>query len=77
MDMSMIFHPVLEETVMLANKNMILKNRGGRKMFTIQPTPREPFAINGAIILHDFHIPNATTTNLSSAMNDVLQTTHN
>ena len=27
--MSMIFHPVLEETVMLANKNMILKNRGG------------------------------------------------
>ena len=75
--MSMIFHPVLEETVMLANKNMILKNRGGRKMFTIQPTPREPFTTNGAIILHDFHIPNATTTNLSSAMNDVLQTTHN
>ena len=76
MDMSMIFHPVLEETVMLANKNMILKNRGGRKMFTIQPTPREPFATNVTIILHDFHIPNATTTNLSSAMNDVLQTIH-
>lgn len=75
--MSMIFHPVLEETVILANKNMILKNRGGRKMFTIQPTHREPFAINGAIILHDFHIPKATTTNLSSAMNDVIQTTHN
>jgi hypothetical protein len=77
MDMSMIFHPVLEETVILANKNMILKNRGGRKIFTIQPTPREPFAINGAIIVHDFHIPNATITNLSSAMNDVIQTTHN
>ena len=29
--MSMIFHPVLEETVILANKNMILKNRGGEK----------------------------------------------
>lgn len=73
MDISMIFHPVLEETVMLANKNMILKNRGGRKMLTIQPTPREPSAINRAIILHDFHIPNTTNTNLSTAMKEIMQ----
>lgn len=73
MDISMIFHPVLEETVMLANKNMILKNRGGRKMLTIQPTPREPSVINGAIILHDFHIPNTTNTHLSTAMKEIMQ----
>uniref|UniRef100_A0A6C0DND5 Uncharacterized protein n=1 Tax=viral metagenome TaxID=1070528 RepID=A0A6C0DND5_9ZZZZ len=66
MDISMIFHPVLEETVILANKNMILKHRGGRKMLTIQPTPREPSAINGALI------PNTTTTNIYTAMKDVM-----
>ena len=66
MDISMIFHPVLEETVILANKNMILKHRSGRKMLTIQPTPREPSAINGALI------PNTTTTNIYTAMKDVM-----
>jgi len=48
MDISMIWvHPIdnknkLDETVMLAKRNMSIKNRGGRRMFTIQPTHREP-----------------------------------
>jgi hypothetical protein len=50
MDISMIWvHPIenkdiLDETVLLAKRNMAIKNRGGRKMLTIKPTPREPSA---------------------------------
>jgi len=33
---------VLDETVLLSKRNMILRNRAGRKMFVIKPTHREP-----------------------------------
>jgi hypothetical protein len=73
MDISMIFHPVLEETVMLANKNMILRNRGGRKMLTILPTPREPSESNQMHLIDEFYMPKTTNTNLSTAMTEIMQ----
>lgn len=85
MDMSMIFHPVytnvLEETVALANKNMVLKNRGGRKMLTIQPTHREPlnpsqetFLSNQIHLIDEFHMPKKNIyANLPHTMNDIMQ----
>jgi hypothetical protein len=77
MDMSMIFHPVytnmLEETVALANKNMVLKNRGGRKMLTILPTPREPSETNQIHLIDEFHMPKTTNANLPYTMNDIIQ----
>lgn len=90
-DVSMIWlYPeeqnVIDETVLLSKRNMILRNRAGRKMFVIKPTHREPSAeemkkqneeywTNQWKLINEFNRKNKTKTlqtNYPYSMNDIV-----
>lgn len=87
-DVSMIWlYPeeqnVIDETVLLSKRNMILKNRAGRKMLVIKPTHREPSAeemkkqneeywANQWKLINEFKRTNKQKTNYPYTMNDII-----
>ena len=46
--MVFLYEKAVAETVDLANKNLLMKNRSGRKMFVIRPVNREPAPIQNS-----------------------------
>jgi hypothetical protein len=87
-DVSMIWlYPeeqnVLDETILLSKRNMILRNRAGRKMFVIKPTHREPSAeeikkqneeywANQWKLMNEFNRKNKPKTTFAYTMNDII-----
>lgn len=90
-DVSMILYPIdnnhkLYETVILAKRNMAMKNRAGRKMYVIHPTHREPspetvkrqneeYWTNRWKLINEFNRTNKTNTLKTSypyTMNDII-----
>ena len=74
---------VLDETVMLAKRNMSMKNRSGRKMLVIKPTPREPspetikkqneqYWSNRWNLMNEFNITNKPKTPYPYTINDII-----
>jgi hypothetical protein len=87
-DVSMIWlYPeeqnILDETILLSKRNMILRNRAGRKMFVIKPTHREPsheeikkqnedYWANQWKLINEFKRVKKPKTTFAYTMNDII-----
>ena len=87
-DVSMILlypeeQKVLNETILLSKRNMLMRNRGGRTMFIIKPTyretsreeikkPNEEYWAKQWKFTNEFNRTNKPRTNYSYTINDIV-----